>query len=184
MTDKLIMVLIETPTPMNRGSGLSLSRLLVGLCLVVALAVGLTYAATSWLLGTPKAPTYDYDFTGDPAAIQNLNVPVGFQKASDLPGCVAATYARCFVTAADRSAALAYLHSTVGAAADGSRETKAGWSACGSLDGTPAIGFIRKSISNAINTGPGSWRIPRSGPIYDGQLTVGIMLVNSPNCVE
>jgi hypothetical protein len=148
----------------------------------VTLIVGLK------VLGTADGPVtdeHDYDFTGDPAVLQVLDVPPGLHEVTDRPGCAAREpNVRCFTTLMNRGAVVAYLHSTVGAAAHDNHDgnLKPGWTACGDLLGTPAVATISRDPTNAIHTGPGSWKFPRSGLTYGDRLVVSMTLFNDPDC--
>jgi hypothetical protein len=182
----MIMTLTASPLPLDREPN-RWSRQLVGwLCVAALIVVGLSYAVPNVIYSgaMSDAQQYDYDFSGDPRVIQDVEVPAAFQEVGDTAECTAASYLRCFVTSLDRRGVLAYLHATVGTAAtaDGAQRGMPGWTACGDIAGTPAIAFIRRHATNAINVGLGSWKTPRFGPSYDGSLVVGMMLVNAPHC--
>jgi hypothetical protein len=153
-------------------------------CAAAVASILLAYALTAVRPATSASPEYHYDFTGDPAALHAFEPAAGFREVLDRPGCTAAPVARCFVTDLDRPGVLAYLHNTVGAAAPDfmDQPLKRGWTACGDSLGSPAIGFIRRDVSNYKHTGRGRWTIPED-PIYNGRLVVGIALVNAPRCV-
>lgn len=177
---------ISTPSfPEIDRSSQWILRVVVGVCLATITALTVPLALHLLNPAVPERPAYDYNFTGDSTGLHALAVPEGFREMSDRPGCTeSADYVRCFVTTMDRPSALAFLHSTVGTAAHDNDDGNVmpGWTACGTLLGSPAIGFIRRDPANAVRTAPGSWNAPPSGPTYQDRLSVGIMLVNAPHC--
>ena len=127
----------------------------------------------------------DYEFSGDTAMLRGLPVPRGWQEVTDRPRCTESEpNVRCFTTRLDRSAVMKYLHASVGVAAHDNHDGRLqpGWTACGDLLGAPAVAQVSRDIVNAVRTGPGSWRIPSSGPVLGERLVVSITLFNAPEC--
>lgn len=160
-------------------------RLIVAACLLaIAGLVGAVVVREfpSEMSGAPVE--YDCDFSGDPAPLFDMAVPEGFREVEDRPGCLATRVSRCFVTTLDRLETLAFLHGAVGTAPHDNNDGHllAGWTACGELMGAPAVARISRDPRNAVHTGPGAWRFPREGLVFDGRLTVMILLANRPHC--